>query len=240
MRVWIALLISIIVIISGVVALTILYNISYGEGPSEESNEHGCPASGGYTWNESIGACVREWELGDNERRVAKIAARYLEADITIKEITPASCTDCYEVFFVNNENGEEDSIVVDNWEVAEDNEVVYKIYVDDEHESWFTIIPDEISLAPQQSGEIEITVSPPLTTIGEHTAFVYITSAQPSSGLQVALGIKLKANITIDVVGYGLSILQDILPYLIIGVLGIVTLVIFIFVVIRPKIRRY
>jgi P pilus assembly chaperone PapD len=121
-----------------------------------------------------------------------------------------------------------------------EDNEVVYKIYVDDEHESWFSISPDEISLAPQQSGEIEITVSPPLTTIGEHTAFVYITSAQPSSGLQVALGIKLKANITIDVVGYGLSILQDNLPYLIIGVLGIVTLVIFIFVVIRPKIRRY
>ena len=121
-----------------------------------------------------------------------------------------------------------------------EDQEVSYRIYVDKEHESWFTISPDEISLAPQQSGKIEITVSPPLTTLGKHTTFVYITSAQPSSGLQVTLGIKLKANIAVNVVGYGLSVIQDILPFLIVAVAAIIVLVLLIFVVIRPIIRGY
>jgi len=115
-----------------------------------------------------------------------------------------------------------------------ENQTVVYRIYADKEHESWFSISPAEISLAPQQSGEIEITVSPPLTALGEHNAFIYITSAEPSSGLQVTLGIKLRANITVDVLSSGSSIL----PILMVIGTAIIVLVFFIFVVIRPMRR--
>ena len=88
-----------------------------------------------------------------------------------------------------------------------------YRIYVDEEYRDWFTISPQEVLLSPQQSGQIEITVSPPPNTTGEHTAFLYITSAGPSSGLQVALGIKVRANImvntTVNTTGYGRNIFK-------------------------------
>jgi len=115
-----------------------------------------------------------------------------------------------------------------------EDQAAIYRIYADKEHEDWFTISPGKISLAPQQSGKIEITVSPPLTTLGEHTAFIYITSAEPSSGLQVTLGIKLRANITVDILSSGSSIL----PILMVIGAAIVVLVFFIFIIIRPMRR--
>ena len=120
------------------------------------------------------------------------------------------------------------------------DQAAVYHIYVDEEHKSWFTISPSEVSLAPKQSSKIEVSVSPPLTTPRKHTAFIYITSTKPSSGLQVAIGIKLKANITVEVAGFGLSIPQDILPYLIVAVIAIILLVLIIFTIIRLRTTDY
>jgi hypothetical protein len=108
-----------------------------------------------------------------------------------------------------------------------EDQTLSYRIYVDEEHKDWFTINPQEILLSPQQSGEIEITVAPPSATTGEHTAFIYITSAQPSDGLQVALGIKVRANITVNTPEYGWAIFED-NPPLAIGIIaGIVALIV-------------
>ena len=99
-----------------------------------------------------------------------------------------------------------------------------YRIYVDEEYRDWFTISPQEVLLSPQQSGRIEITVSPPPDTTGEHTAFINIISAQPSDGLQVALGIKVRAvvtvNTTVNTTGYGWGIFRDNLP-LTVGIIG-------------------
>lgn len=126
-------------------------------------------------------------------------------------------------------------SIVNDGNEAA-----TYQIYVDEEHADWFTIRLSQITLEPQQSGELEITVSPPLTTFGEHTAFVYISPVEPSSGFQVALGIKLTANIEVDVGGYLMDILEDNFPYIIIGVLVVIAIIFFILAVVRPRRRGY
>ena len=95
-----------------------------------------------------------------------------------------------------------------------------YRIYASDDYQDWFTISPEEISLAPNQSAEIKITVSPPSSTRGEHTAFVYITSTQPSSGLQVALGVKVRANITVSRSEPGWKIFRD-NPLLLVAVIG-------------------
>jgi len=90
---------------------------------------------------------------------------------------------------------------------VNDENETQrYRIYADDEHKNWFQIIPEEISLTSQQTAEIEITVVPPANTIGKHTAFIFITSAEPTNGFQLALGIKIKANIAINAPVNGVS----------------------------------
>ena len=113
-----------------------------------------------------------------------------------------------------------------------------YRIYADEKHESWFSISPEEVFIPPRQCSQIEITVAPPLTTIGKNLAFIYIVSTQPSSGLQVATGIKMRTNITVDILGYGLNILEDILPILIVVGAVIAMLMVFMFLVL-PEIRR-
>jgi len=119
-----------------------------------------------------------------------------------------------------------------------ENQEQNYRIYADEEHEGWFTISPQEISLAPQQSSEIEITVAPPPNTTGEHTAFIYITPVKPSDGLQVALGIKVRADITVNTPEYGWPIFED-NPPLAAGIIaGIVALIVGI--VIRHRKKHY
>jgi len=117
-----------------------------------------------------------------------------------------------------------------------EEQAATYTIYMDDEHEDWFTISPNEISLDPGQNGEVEVTVSPPLTTLGEHTAFIYITSAEPASGLQVTLGIKLKVNTTVDILSYDSTTLAVILVI----IAAIVVIALSILVVIRARRKDY
>ena len=39
-----------------------------------ERDEHGCLGPAGYSWNETVGACVREWELTNEEKQAAAIA----------------------------------------------------------------------------------------------------------------------------------------------------------------------
>ena len=119
-----------------------------------------------------------------------------------------------------------------------------YRIYADEEYRDWFTISPEEVLLSPHQSGEVAITVSPPPNTTGEHTAFLYITSAGPSGGLQVALGIKVRANITVNTTvnttGYGWGIFRDNLP-LTVGVIGgVVSLIVGVVLWRRRRARYY
>jgi len=37
-----------------------------------DRDEHGCIGSAGYRFSEEIGACIRDWELDDNQGRAAK------------------------------------------------------------------------------------------------------------------------------------------------------------------------
>ncbi|GAG23697.1 unnamed protein product, partial [marine sediment metagenome] len=36
-----------------------------------ERDEHGCLGPAGYTWDENVGACLRDWELNDNQKQAA-------------------------------------------------------------------------------------------------------------------------------------------------------------------------
>lgn len=42
-----------------------------------QRDSYGCLTPAGYSYNETIGACIREWELNDMQRAAAKIAVDY-------------------------------------------------------------------------------------------------------------------------------------------------------------------
>jgi hypothetical protein len=88
-----------------------------------QRDEHGCLGPAGYSWNESIGACVREWELDENQKRAAGIAVEYVgyEYATTITEVVPI--TGFEGSFEVTLEQGEERdlfTVVIDNWTATE------------------------------------------------------------------------------------------------------------------------
>ena len=74
-----------------------------------------------------------------------------------------------------------------------------YKVYAEGEYEGWFEIAPDEFSLAPSESIEVKLTLAPPSKASGEHRANICVVSFEPSSGLQVGVGVKVPANIFIS-----------------------------------------
>lgn len=64
-----------------------------------DKDEHGCIGSAGYRFDEEIGACIRDWELDENQKRAAKIGveAAGLE-NPTIIEVLTTQCSGCFTV----------------------------------------------------------------------------------------------------------------------------------------------
>jgi len=67
-----------------------------------QRDEHGCLGPAGYSWNESINACVREWELNSSDaRKAAQLAAENLTAKgLTVLDVEAKNCTGCFNVAF--------------------------------------------------------------------------------------------------------------------------------------------
>lgn len=87
-----------------------------------ERDEHGCLGPAGYTWNESVGACIREWELKDNQREAAKIAVDFIQQNkLTITEVMVARCPGCFLVKLTNPEYITF-QVNIDNWGVKIDS----------------------------------------------------------------------------------------------------------------------
>lgn len=78
------------------------------------------------------------------------------------------------------------------------DSEAHYKVYVDEQYKGWFDIEPEEFSLTSKANKGIEITVSPPLLSFGNHTTNIYVTTANPGLQLGVGAGIKVPAHIRV------------------------------------------
>jgi hypothetical protein len=78
------------------------------------------------------------------------------------------------------------------------DTESSYRIYAEGDYETWFEISPGEFSLASGRNREVAITLSPPPSASGEHTANICVVSLEPSSGLQVGVGVKVPAHLSI------------------------------------------
>ncbi len=78
------------------------------------------------------------------------------------------------------------------------DNETSYKVYVDGENHNLFDISPAGFSLAPQANKAVQITVSPPLLSVGDHAAYIYVAATNPSAQLEMGAGIKVTVHLHI------------------------------------------
>jgi len=113
------------VIIYSAIVLVIVLVLAFQYGNNEpviggERDEHGCLGPAGYSYNESVNACLREWELNENQKEAAKIAVDSVgyESGLTIIQVMTARCPGC---FMVELEKGRDRiKITLEGWEVKE------------------------------------------------------------------------------------------------------------------------
>lgn len=89
-----------------------------------QRDDYGCLIPAGYSYNEDIKACVREWELSEDEREAAKIAVQNSTfSDITIVEIDNRCGSESYYIL-IQNKNYENEEFTIIDGSVAELEEI--------------------------------------------------------------------------------------------------------------------
>jgi hypothetical protein len=86
-----------------------------------QKDEHGCLTPAGYSWNESLGVCLREWELDESQRKAAKIAVMPLSSLFTVTKVETLRCPGCFIVYLKNNMGDTEFSVNLINWTISEE-----------------------------------------------------------------------------------------------------------------------
>ena len=95
--------------------------ISEMPGIGGERDQYECLGPAGYTWDPEIFACIRDWELLDeDQRRAAKMSTYSVgwEKGMTILEVKPIDCVGCYTVNLEHGERRTQTSI--ENWLVTD------------------------------------------------------------------------------------------------------------------------
>jgi hypothetical protein len=99
-----------------------------GTGPiGGQRDEHGCLGPAGYTWNETIGACVRPWEIKIGMGEAARIAVDYLGQGYatTVTDVAGSECIGCFTVTIEQGEDRERTQVTMKNW-IVTDSIVTY------------------------------------------------------------------------------------------------------------------
>jgi hypothetical protein len=88
-----------------------------------DRDTYGCLGGAGYTFNDEIGACIREWELNDEQRIGAFLVAEQLgrQEGLTVLEVVIDDCEDCYTVKLDKYQN--HFNVKVVNGEIVESKE---------------------------------------------------------------------------------------------------------------------
>jgi len=109
---------EIIVLAALALSITVVISGCTNKPIDGERNEHGCLGPAGYTWNESIGACVREWELDEEQKRAAGTAVEFVGYEYATTIITGFEGS--FEVTLEQGENRDLLTVVIDNWNATE------------------------------------------------------------------------------------------------------------------------
>jgi len=78
------------------------------------------------------------------------------------------------------------------------DSAAEYSVYAEEKYKNWFDIAPNEFTLTPNEVKEVQITVSPPLLSVGGHAAYIYVAATNPSPQLGMGAGIKVPVHLHI------------------------------------------
>jgi hypothetical protein len=85
-----------------------------------QKDEHGCLTAAGYSWSEDATACIREWELNDEQKDAVKISVASLSSGpYTVQTVQTLACSGCFEVIL----RGETEDVRIRlaDWQVVED-----------------------------------------------------------------------------------------------------------------------
>ncbi|MFH1591398.1 MAG: Kazal-type serine protease inhibitor domain-containing protein [archaeon] len=84
-----------------------------------ERDEHGCLRPAGYSWNEEISACIREWELDEDQRKAAKIVVAPMSfRPITVVSVDTARCPGCFTVH-IQGAQDYQASVTLEDWKIV-------------------------------------------------------------------------------------------------------------------------
>jgi len=87
-----------------------------------ERDMHGCLGAAGYSWERAVGACIKDWELDDDQMRAAEIAVDFVgEDELTVLGVVTAGCSGCFLVGLVTLEQVAL-QVALENWEVEMDS----------------------------------------------------------------------------------------------------------------------
>jgi len=95
----------------------LINNIIISNGPvGGQTDSHGCLGPAGYSWNDSLGFCLREWELNDSNRQAAEIAIGPLSYYVTIIKVDTLNCSGCFNITIQRNDNRISSNIQLKDW----------------------------------------------------------------------------------------------------------------------------
>ena len=84
-----------------------------------DKDEHECIGTAGYRFDEEIGACIRDWELDESQKKAAKIGVEALDLENpTIIEVLTARCLGCFTVTLEAGKNRLK--VTIQDWLVVE------------------------------------------------------------------------------------------------------------------------
>jgi hypothetical protein len=115
-----------------IIALAVSYSLGYFSSVERhsvggETDERGCLTGAGYSWDNDVGACTRNWELNEEQKKAVKIAVAPLSYSVTVINVVTLRCGEgCYEVELQRNDNRETFHIVLMNWKISDSEEKNY------------------------------------------------------------------------------------------------------------------
>ena len=117
-----------------------------------ERDEHGCLGPAGYSYNEEIGACIRDWELDDDQKTAAAMAVETIlgmDTGLTIIKVERAATDDMYLVT-IQKPNTEQLTVRVEDEQVeTEEDEIDTDVGTDETSDTTtVTDIAEEIRAA--------------------------------------------------------------------------------------------
>jgi hypothetical protein len=85
-----------------------------------QKDEYGCLTPAGYSWNSTIGACVRPWELDESQAKAAQIVVMPMSIrPVTVVSVETLRCPGCFIVNLLVGDNEKAYPVKLINWKVS-------------------------------------------------------------------------------------------------------------------------